>query len=520
MAQTRPQSQFSEKPEKAPYPDSTTPPESTFFESSTGTVEPEWDPKAEARAVRKADQTVLPLLFLGLLVFQLDRMNIASALTNGFHTSIGVSTNVINLGNQLMFIGIVVLEIPSNMLLQRWGPRKWISAQVFLFGLVASLQPLIKNKTGFLVSRAILGLCEAGYIPGAVYTLSKWYRSTELGKRVAVLFFGMFGGNAISPLLGAGILRLDGERGMKGWQWLFLLEGLFTICVSILLLFFLPGSPRNPRPLLSPGLIRFSPTDSAVLVRRLERDHLHSGSSSSPPSSNQPIEKNLHIPPSLVWKTLTHHRRWPHYFSTFAVFSTWSSLTTYTPSILLSLGWSRTSSNALACVGAFLSLLTVFIFAWLSDRTGKRGATVVLAQVCYLVVLIVCREVQRNKEMGELGRWSRWGLWTAVNAFAVGYHPVHNTWVQLNCRDERERSVGIAMWVMSAILGLMAGTQYYRMGDGPFYERGLLIQICMVAAGIFFALMQIGIYVVHNRRVAEGKVKPGKDGEEPQVYVP
>ena len=98
-----------------------------------------------------------------------------------------------------------------------------------MFGLVASLQPLIKDKKGFLVSRAVLGLCEAGYIPGAVYTLSKWYRAEELGKRVAVLFFGMFGGNAISPLLGAGILRLDGRGvggGMKGWQWLFLCEFL------------------------------------------------------------------------------------------------------------------------------------------------------------------------------------------------------------------------------------------------------------------------------------------------------
>ena len=83
------------------------------------------------------------------------------------------------------------------------------------------------------------------------------------------------------------------------------------------------------------------------------------------------------------------------------------------------------------------------------------------------MVLIVCRQVQQGKEIGELGRWSRWGLWTAVNAFAVGYHPVHNTWVQLNCQDERERSVAIAMWVMSAITGLMAGTQFYRAGDGP-----------------------------------------------------
>lgn len=93
---------------------------------------------------------------------------------------------------------------------------------MFVFGLIATLQVFIKERKGFLVSRSFLGLAEAGYIPGAVYTLSTWYTKRELAKRVAILFFGMFGGNAISPLLASGILKLDGERGLSGWQWLFL----------------------------------------------------------------------------------------------------------------------------------------------------------------------------------------------------------------------------------------------------------------------------------------------------------
>ena len=104
-----------------------------------------------------------------------------------------------------------------------------------------------------------------------------------------------------------------------------------------------------------------------------------------------------------------------------------------------SLGWDPIAANALAAVGAFLSLVAVFVFAYISDKTNLRGATVVAAQVCYLVALVVAREVHPH-----VGQWSRWGLWTAVNALAVGYHPVHNTWVQLNCRDPRERSIGIA----------------------------------------------------------------------------
>lgn len=149
-------------------------------------------------------------------------MNLASALTDGFAKNIRVNQNTINLGNQLMFLGIVVLEIPSNLILQRIGPRIWMSTQVIIFGLVATLQVFVKNQTGFLVSRMFLGLCEAGYIPGGIYTLSTWYTKRELAKRVAVFFFGMFGGNAISPLLASGILKLGGRGGLRGWQWLFL----------------------------------------------------------------------------------------------------------------------------------------------------------------------------------------------------------------------------------------------------------------------------------------------------------
>lgn len=102
------------------------------------------------------------------------------------------------------------------------GPRKWIAGQVFVFGFVATMQVFIKNRAGFLAARLMLGFAEAGYIPGAVYTLSTWYTKRELSKRTSVFFFGMFGGNAISPMLASGVLKLDESHGIKGWQWLFL----------------------------------------------------------------------------------------------------------------------------------------------------------------------------------------------------------------------------------------------------------------------------------------------------------
>ena len=273
--------------------------------------------------------------------------------------------------------------------------------------------------------------------------------------------------------------------------------------VSIALFFLLPGSLDEPRPLCSPGLIRFKDADRDALRQHLETDD----------ELKRHGAQGMHIPLSLVWQTVKHYRRWASFVSTFAVFSTWSSLTTYTPTIIMALGFKRVEANALASVGGFLALGVVFFFGWLSDKTNKRGLAVIIAHICYLVVLVVTRSVHPS-----VGKWSRWGLWTTINAFAIGYHPVHNSWVQLNCKDPRERSISIAMWVMAAISGLMVGTQYYRADDLPFYNKGLRIQIIMVAIGMFFAIVQEVVYILYNQRALREWKEIG--GEKPWLYTP
>ncbi|KAK2805633.1 hypothetical protein FQN51_009136 [Onygenales sp. PD_10] len=192
---------------------------------------------------------------------------------------------------------------------------------------------------------------------------------------------------------------------------------------------FLPGSPDNPKPLVSKGLIRFSETEQLILKTRLESDDAEKKDGS----------QGLRIPLRTVGKTVLYYRRWPHFIATACVFSTWSPLTTYSPTIIMTLGFDRIRANALCAIGGFISLAVVFFFAWLSDRTNKRGLTVMAAITCYLIVLIVTKTLHPH-----VGKWSRFGLWTAVNSFAVGYHPIHNTWVQVNCKEPGERSISIA----------------------------------------------------------------------------
>lgn len=367
---------------------------------------------------------MLPLLTLGLLVFQLDRMNIASALTGGLKEDIQINQSTVNVGNFLMFLGIIILEIPSNIILIRVGPRLFLPAQILIFGLIATLQVLVRNRAGFLTTRLILGICESGYIPGSLYVLSTWYKEAELARRVSIFFCGMFGGFALSPVLAAGILRLHEANGLSGWQWIFLIEGIFTMFVSFIILFLLPGSPKKPKSLFKYSLITFSDRDKFILQERLKAD----GRTESVP-----------ITLKFVFKTMAYWKRWPHFLATALVFGTWSPITTYTPSIFVSLGFNRIAASALTAVGGGLTLVVVNMFGWISDATGRRGFSVAIPIFVYLITLIILREVQPHA-----GRWGKFGLWTLVNAFAVGYHPVQNAWLQLNCRSLEERSISIS----------------------------------------------------------------------------
>ncbi|CAI7617521.1 unnamed protein product [Penicillium pancosmium] len=369
------------------------------------------DLKIQSRLRKVADYQVLPLLLVAFASYQLDRTNISSALTGGFASAISVDQNTVNTGNQLMFLGVIVLEIPSNVILHRIGPRYWIGGQVLIFGFIAALQIFIRNRTGFLVTRSILGLAEAGFIPGAMFTLSQWYTREEITRRIAIFFFGMFGGTAVGPLLGAGLLRLDGKGNLSGWQWIFLgemdrsfhLEGIWTITVSFTLLFFLPERSNYEQ------------------SEPLESEKAPEGIDCAPKNISE-----SKIPLKVIVETLTNVSKWPHFLATACVFATWSPLTTYTPSIIMSLGFSRVQSNALTAIGNMMTLPVVFFFAWLSDKSCRRGMAVMIAIMPYVDF------------------WSKFGLWTTVNALAVGYHPIHNAWIQMNSRSSEERSIGVA----------------------------------------------------------------------------
>jgi MFS family permease len=247
------------------------------------------------------------------LIAELDRGNISNAITDTFMKDVGINQFQFNVGQQLLSLGIVLFEIPSNMLLYRIGPGKWLTIQLFLFGLVSTFQAWQTNYTSYLVTRFLLGVTESGYIPGGLWTLSTWYTRSETAKRVMIFFFGNQLGQASAKLIAYGILHMRGVGGKPGWFWLFVIMGGFTILSGIALGFLLPDSFDHPRSWFLPKVQVFSEKELYILRNRVMLD------------DPEKERKRKHIGVKAFKQTVSVNIECAHFSSLIGVFGSTSS---------------------------------------------------------------------------------------------------------------------------------------------------------------------------------------------------
>ncbi len=197
-------------------------------------------------AVRKAGIRLIPALVLMYMISYLDRANIGFA-KQSFQYATGVSEAAFAFGASIFFIGYAVFEFPSNLALHKFGARKWMARIMVSWGMVATLMIYVSGDLSFYLFRFLLGAMEAGFFPGAILFMTYWFPSQYRGKMLGLFYFGspmamMFGG----PLSG-GLLSLHGFMGLDGWQWLFLIEGIGTVLIGILIFFYLTDKPQDAK---------------------------------------------------------------------------------------------------------------------------------------------------------------------------------------------------------------------------------------------------------------------------------
>ncbi|MGT0249892.1 MFS transporter [Burkholderia pyrrocinia] len=194
---------------------------------------------------RKVILRIVPLFFLGFIMSYLDRVNIGFAKLQ-MAADFGLTNASFALGASVFFWGYMLFEIPSNLILRRVGARAWIARIMITWGIVSTLMIFSRNEAAFYSLRFLLGVCEAGFVPGVMYYTNTWlpvrrqsgmYSLFLMALPIAVVFG--------APLSGAIMETMDGVAGVRGWQWLFLLEGLPSAVLGVVILALLRNRPAD-----------------------------------------------------------------------------------------------------------------------------------------------------------------------------------------------------------------------------------------------------------------------------------
>ena len=206
----------------------------------------------EKATVRKVTWRLIPFLMVCYLLAFIDRGNIGMAALQMNH-DIGISPQVFGFASSLFFISYFFFEVPSNLALQKFGARKWIARIMITWGLVSAGTALVTGQNSLFVLRFLLGAAEAGFFPGVLLYMTYWIPSAYRARIVAIFMVSVPLASFIGSPISAMLLQLDGLVGLRGWQWLFILEGLPTVLMGVACLIYLTDRPEQAKWLSARG---------------------------------------------------------------------------------------------------------------------------------------------------------------------------------------------------------------------------------------------------------------------------
>ena len=202
--------------------------------------------EAHRLATRKAMLRLIPLMVAVYFLSFIDRTNVALAKIH-LAADLGISAAAYGFGAGIFFIGYALLEVPSNLAAHRFGPRRWIARIAITWGVLSTAMMFVQGTTSFYVLRVLLGCAEAGLFPALMYMVTLWFAPKDRAIVVGWIYTAPAVALSVGTPLGAALMQLGGLGGLRGWQWMFLLEGLPTIVYGIVLFFILPDRPSNAK---------------------------------------------------------------------------------------------------------------------------------------------------------------------------------------------------------------------------------------------------------------------------------
>src|SRR5262252_5647846 len=342
-------------------------------------------------ARRRISRRLLPFLFLLYIVAFLDRMNVGVAALEMPH-DLGFSEGAIGFGAGLFFVGYVLLEIPGALIAERWSARRWIARIMISWGVLTVLMAFIHTPRQFYVVRFLVGAAEAGFFPAVIVYLTHWFRSIDRAKAVA----GFYAAMPLSYVIGsplAGLLLGLSWLGLRGWRWLFILEGIPAVLLGIIALFYLTDWPQQAQWL--------NPDERNWIISTLGKEK----------ESKQ--KKRSYT----IWQALRH--RDVILLTTCYFFATTGnySIGFWLPSFLKRLsGESDTTVTLLAALPYIAGLMVQQFNGWHSDRTGERRWHAAIPLLLSGAFLFIAIRMGSNIALSML-------CFVGVGGAYFGFHP-------------------------------------------------------------------------------------------------
>ncbi len=333
----------------------------------TGVVGPE---EALGRStMRRVGLRLMPFLILSYLFSIIDRSNIGFASLEMNH-DIGLTASTFGLAGGIYFIAYFLFEVPSNLALERFGASRWIARVMITWGLVAGGTALCTGPRSFLAARFLLGAAEAGFFPGVILYLTYWFPASYRARMVGLFMFSIPAANALGSPIAGYLLTVGGFLGLRGWQWLFVLEAVPTVLLGVMAYVWLTDRPA--------GAAWLDPEQRAWLIDALEHDAAASHA--------------VRVPHETVWQTLLDRKVLLLALISASTTTVSTALAIWQPVIVRSLGFSYLATGFVNAVPYVAACLAMVLWGWNSDRTGERlwhNALPMLAVVAGFLGLLV-----------------------------------------------------------------------------------------------------------------------------------
>ncbi|KAI0631720.1 MFS general substrate transporter [Trametes polyzona] len=394
----------------------------------------------------------MPIAVWLYLASYIDRANIGNAKVLGLANTLHLTSNQYNWALSIFFIGYVIFETPSNILLRKVSPRWYIPTLTVLWGMICALFATVKTASGLLAIRFFLGLAEAGFLPGILYWLSCWYPRAVLGRRFGVLYSTVSLTGAFGGLLATAIHALDGTHGIAGWQWIFIVEGCITAGFGLIAAVVMSAYPATAKFLTE--------DERRVVLLTNEADRAQKAA--------EGFNGKQVLSAFTDWRTYL----WALvYISIYIpVYSVILSL----PSVVTGLGYKGTTATLMACPPYGLGFIIVLLAGWSADKYGKLFHHYIAAVLVTSVALIVLMAVENLVV--------RYIMFFFVMFMFI---PVSICWVWLtaNLAGPNKRATAMGFVFSVGNIGGTVSGQIYRAEWAPRYVQGHAINLgCYVIA--------------------------------------